>query len=329
MTEQSVFKTKREKHSGLIPSNSFRLLMAGVVASTCFFCLQCSSGDWGQKRQDDEPISSIQHESHDTKDASLSDGVWQQDTHTEQGRGVQTIRYSPPEGSSITYQLQWSWVGARWDESARAYVFQNNLGYTFGIQVGYVGLGAMQLVHCDMAEGSSTWGQLGVPWLPIRWQIRTAHADHGFSNDSSFVSQFVAENMAESKLAMYAQGKASGQTYCRLHVLYVPVSQQASDGFELKRRSLWLQGWYQKPRSPEKNPWQVELHLQSGGVIDLRQSFEPTTTPTSSQEVRVVRYPARSLDGIAPDSMHSLDAAHQFLLQLAQTTEAVIGSPVP
>ncbi|TNE45291.1 MAG: hypothetical protein EP343_27135 [Deltaproteobacteria bacterium] len=301
--------------------NGIRGLLV-VMAALFVFVTHCGQprGTDAEPQAQDSSVAAEQDRAiQENKDSS-------EEASKEQTPSVPSQRFSPQEDLDIQYSLRWSWEGATWDESSQSYVFKNDLGYMFGVKAGYVGIAAMQLVVCeDAREIQPTLGYLW-KWLPLRFGVRAAHADHNFTNDSSFAGNLIAERMLDPKVKLFGNAKASGSPYCQLHVLYVPLNQDASDGFKLKRSSIHFQGWYQAPNSLEKMALDAKVHLQGGGLVPLYPSQQPTS-PSSSMEVDVIRYPARSFQGIDPTKLVALEVAQKVLLQMSQTTRVEIRLP--
>lgn len=287
-------------------------LLAGLAA-LCVFVTHCGQMDTTTTEAAKESTS-LDASTHADKSRTQEEG-----SETP----VEASRFTPNADEPITYTLKWSWNGATWDKESKTYLIKNDKGFTFGIQSGYVGIAAMQLVVCeDSREIQPTMGSL-FRRFPFRFGFKSARADHNFTNDSSFAGNLLAEVMFNEKEEAFGKATASGSPYCQLHVLYVPLNQDASDGFALKRSSIHFKGWYQAPGSTEKVEMNAKVHLQGGGLVPLYASKNKTPRG-EGMFVDVIRYPARSFQGIDPAKLVDLEIAQKVLLQLSQTTRAEI-----
>jgi hypothetical protein len=224
------------------------------------------------------------------------------------------------EGNAITYQIAWSWDGARWDEEHRSYVFSTDRGYAIRLTAAYLGTASLELVPCKTDPASSPMKAAAEFFLPA-----SAWANHGYIHDASLLEAPVVESAFSSEVRPFGTARSSGKTYCQLHELLVPLDQAAGDGFHLDRWSAFVRGSFTMPGSTEERAFESHANLRGGALVDLS-----TSTVSSSGQgsvVRVTRSALHAFDGVAIEKLTSSELAYAFMRGLTKGTRAEIALP--
>jgi len=231
--------------------------------------------------------------------------------------------------SEIVYAFHWSWKGAKWSESDKAYVFTTDLGYQVGLSVGYLGSGSIQLVPCEEKTSSRTKSSL-VKWAGLvqDWLLPSAHADHGFEDDSSFTNLNTVEALFAKESWKSPRVKSSGKSYCKIHHLAVPLEKSISKDFKMKDWSSYLKGWYKAPAQDKRVTFEGDINLPFGVLRDLKVAPKGAKPPGDGVKASILltRYPAKALDSLKLETLDTRTLAYKFLLQVLQTTEATFVS---
>ncbi|MCB9644388.1 MAG: hypothetical protein H6728_15050 [Myxococcales bacterium] len=241
--------------------------------------------------------------------------------------GPQAVMLQAQEGTKVRYLLRWSWEGASWDDEQKAYLFQSDAGYRFGISSGYVGTAALQCVPSETSRRAASRGWAW-RWLP---RLAIAHADHTISTDTSVVSAPVAESIFAKDALFFGESTLRDVRYNQLHLLMATPNETASDGYLLQRWSFLLKGWYQKPATEEKVSFQASVSLPAGAMVPLLSADAQLTGATqetlpsgSVVEVDVERSVVRALAALRPDEISETDLAYKTLLRLGQTSSVTL-----
>lgn len=236
-----------------------------------------------------------------------------------------SVRVKLNAKETIAYLLRWNWKSATWSNTDKAYVFQNDLGYTIGLEEGYVGTTAMQMVACN--SGADEFQKMG--WLRLLrtmdWGVRAAYADHAFTDDSSIVSEQRVEIIHQTQVVLFGRGPASGKEYCKVHVLYTPLTQEAPNGVRVKRSSAVLRGWYKSPGTSQKVKIDGFTPLTGGTLVMLSGPDSIPNTPSrynAAVTVTLVRDAVKAFQGIHFKKLSSLEYSYKFLQQLSLGTTA-------
>lgn len=224
-----------------------------------------------------------------------------------------------PAGTPVAYVLDWSWDDAR--REGDAHVFTTARGYTVTLETAYLATGRAELVPCserpDLARAVSS---LLIP---------TANAAHARVGDSSAVSAPVVEPLHAARPHLFGRAFASGSAYCGLHLLGVPISAAASDGFALARESLVLTGHWTAEGSDERHPLRTSINLQDGSLRPLSGWTEfPAALAPAGARVAVVatRHPTRAFDDLDLAALDDADLAFAVLGNLLQTTDVRVAT---
>ena len=231
-------------------------------------------------------------------------------------------------GARLAYLLSWDWEGATPDDDG-VMVFETDLGYTVGLEAGYVGSGQLELVPC----AGGTWVAPPEPepwWRPVLDWLgpRKAWADHPVVTDVSRVQADLVESVYDEGSREYGVAEVEGSTYCDLHYLITPMEATSDDGFQMQRWSAYVRGWYIAPGAAERAPFEATINIRGGAIPTLTPSealpdtwLDASGMPLGAR-VLLTRFPARSFHGIALDEVADVDLAYEFLLNIGRTSRA-------
>lgn len=220
-----------------------------------------------------------------------------------------------PEGLLVGYVLQWSWDGARRQDSA--YVFENDLGYTIAVDAAHVATSRVELVPCA-GRRSSLAGAVAALLVP------TAHAAHPRVGDPSAVVAPRVESFTGANARLFGRGFAGPRAYCGLHLLAAPVDAAADDGGALARETLVLRGRWSAPGSAEQHVFRASINLQDGRVRPLAgwTDWPAADLPRATRlAVVITRHPARAFDGLDLARLGETELGFEVLGNLLQGTE--------
>lgn len=207
----------------------------------------------------------------------------------------ESIEWQPEADTLMRYVSAWDWTGAEQAETGE-WVFVTDLGTRVGIDLGYLTTSTMMLVPCT-ATGEDQ---------------ATSFRSHTTIADDSLLTGPWIEAFAEyPDERQYGFATASGERYCSLHWL-------AATSEELGA-SIEIGGWFEH-EDGEREPFTATVTLANGGLRPLYT----TDLPPSSGTVRLVRQPARALDGVDIDALTPSELAFEFLQGLARTSQVWI-----
>lgn len=222
-------------------------------------------------------------------------------------------------GTPVAYVLDWSWDDARRDGDA--HTFTTDRGYTVTLETAYLATGRAELVPCSERPGLA--GAVSSLLIP------TAHAAHSRVGDTSAVSAPVVEPAHAARPHLFGRAFASGSAYCGLHLLGVPVSAAADDGFALARESLVLTGHWTSAGSDERHPIRTSINLQDGSLRPISGwTTFPTDLAPAGARVAVVatRHPTRAFNNLDLAALGDTDLAFAVLGNLLQTTDVRVAT---
>ncbi len=264
--------------------------------------------------------------------------------------GEGPARLDLASGTIVTYLLGWSWEGA--DREEDAWVFVNDLGYTIGLESVYISTSLLALVPCeeDSGEEASEDGELQALGLltgalaevvaeaPYRGTgrlgellIGAAHAGHSSGADPSAVVDVLVEigHLDTGSLRVFGAGLAGGDPYCGLHLLGAPVDAVAADGEEFDNRSALFVGWWSRPGEGERHGLEASVNLQGGSVRPFAGVGDWPPLPELSGalgtvSMTVVRYPARSFDGVDLAALSDAEIAYEALAGVMRSADVIV-----
>lgn len=222
------------------------------------------------------------------------------DEATDDAGEPAAIEWQPPAGTSLRYVSQWDWTGAE-QATTGEWVFETDLGVRVGIELGYLATATLMLVPCEDDEAEADDSSLRA---------------HSTVSDSSLLIGPFVESFTDDPLEReLGISEASGATYCALHWLAAPVEQAASDGFMLDQTSVEVHGWYEGA-SGERHTFAATVPLSAGGLRPLHAlDLERTTGDPST--IRLIRRPARALDGVEIEALSPSELAFELVQGLA------------
>jgi hypothetical protein len=209
------------------------------------------------------------------------------------------IEWQPEAGSLMRYVSSWDWSGAEQAQTGE-WIFETDLGTRVGLDLGYLTTSTMMLVPCTGEDAA------------------TVFRSHTTISDDSLLTGPWIEPFAEHpEQLQYGFATASGQRYCSLHWL-------AATSEELGA-SIEIEGWFEH-EDGEREPFTATVSLANGGLRPLyfEQTDDTNELPTTSATVRLLRQPARALDGVDIDTLTPSELAFEFLQGLARTSEVWI-----
>jgi hypothetical protein len=201
----------------------------------------------------------------------------------------EAIEWQPEAGSLMRYVSSWDWSGAE-QATTGEWVFTTDLGVRVGIELGELATSTMMLVPCDDFRSHST-----------------------ISDDSLLTGPWIEDFAAADEL-QYGFATASGETYCSLHWL-AAASEELGGSIE-------IHGWYELDDG-ERETFAASVSLANGGLRPLYIE-DGDELPKTDATVRLVRRPARALDGVDVETLTASELAFEFLQGLARTSEVLI-----
>jgi hypothetical protein len=214
------------------------------------------------------------------------------------------VEWQPALADSLVYVSDWDWSGA--ERIDGAWVFETDLGLRVGLELGYVASASLMLVACSEAE-----------------QGEESFRSHSASEDDSLLTGPWVEGFADPQVREYGSAAASGERYCALHWLAAASDAAADDGHALASDSVEVAGWYEASDGVRRS-FSASVSLANGVLRSLYSDALPE--PGSDAIVRLVRYPARALDGVDIESLTASELAFEFLQGLGRTSEVWIES---
>jgi hypothetical protein len=199
------------------------------------------------------------------------------------------IDWQPEAGSLMRYVSTWDWSGAERAETGE-WVFETDLGVRVGIDLGYLTTSTMMLVPCTDFRSHTT-----------------------ISDDSLLAGPWIEPFAEQPEQLQYGFATASGERYCSLHWL-------AATSEELGA-SIEIHGWFEH-EDGERETFAATVSLANGGLRPLYSSAmqDMDTLPAAGGTVRLVRQPARALDGVDIETLTPSELAFEFLQGLARTS---------
>ncbi len=223
------------------------------------------------------------------------------DTGSEQS---EPIEWEPPAATTLHYVSTWDWTGA--EQQDGEWVFETDLGTRVGVELGYLATATLMLVLCAEADAAAG--------LDFR-----SHST--VSDESLLLGPWIEDfghGPSEHELGV---GQTSGARYCALHWFATPVDDAADDGYVLNQTSIAVTGWYEGADGA-RHEFDATVGLSAGGLrllesVELPESGEAAT-------VRLIRRPARALDGVEVEGRSESELAFEFIQGLARSSSAWI-----
>lgn len=219
---------------------------------------------------------------------------------------LEPVIWTPPVGTALVYQSRWDWEDATLGPAGER-VFETDLGYRVGIELGVLATISVMLVPCNDE-------QLADPSL----------RSHSTISDSSELIGPWIEAFSVGSMVEFGSADASGASYCALHWLAAALTTSSSEGFELDHTSIELIGWYESP-SGERREFEATVPLAAGGLPDLAIDGSSTFAEHDADlKVELVRRPTRALDGEELDELDDAELAYAFVHGLGTASQALL-----
>jgi hypothetical protein len=209
------------------------------------------------------------------------------------------IEWQPEAGSLMRYVSIWDWSGAERAQTGE-WVFETDLGVRVGIDLGYLTTSTMMLVPCTETEAGED-------------QTTDFRSHTTISDDSLLAGPWIEPFAEQPEERQYGFATASGERYCSLHWL-------AATSEELGA-SIQIHGWFEH-EDGEREFFNATVALANGGLRPLYSSAMQAmdTLPATGGTVRLVRQPARALDGVDIATLTPSELAFEFLQGLTRTS---------
>jgi hypothetical protein len=219
---------------------------------------------------------------------------------------LEPVVWTPPAGTSLRYHSRWDWEDATIGPAGE-WVFETDLGYRVGIELGVLATISVMLVPCSEE-------QLAEAGLRA----------HSTVVDSSELLGPWIEAFSSGTTIDLGSADASGSSYCSLHWLVAALTTSTDEGLELDHTSIDLIGWYESP-SGERREFEGKVPLAAGGlpdlVVDPSQSFSEDDV---TLEIELLRRPTRALDGEELAELDDAELAYAFVQGLGTSSRAVL-----
>lgn len=219
---------------------------------------------------------------------------------------LEPVIWTPAAGTTLRYHSRWDWEDATLGPAGER-VFETDLGYRVGVEIGVLATISVMLVPCgedELAESSSG--------------LRS----HSSISDSSQLLGPWLEAFAIGTELELGSSEASGSSYCALHWLAAALTTSTAEGLSLDQTSIELIGWYESP-SGERREFEATVPLAAGGlpdlVVDVSLAFDEADTDL---QIELVRRPTRALDGELLDDLDDAELAYAFVYGLGTSSLA-------
>lgn len=214
---------------------------------------------------------------------------------------AEPIEWQPEAGSLMRYVSAWDWSDAERADTGE-WIFETDLGVRVGLDLGYLTTSTMMLVPCSETEASED------PIIPFR-----SHTT--ISDDSLLAGPWIEAFAEHPEDLQYGFATASGERYCSLHWLSATSEELGA--------SIEIHGWFEH-EDGDREPFTATVPLANGALRPLYLQ-NPDEAPTTGATVRLLRHPARALDGVDIAALTPSELAFEFLQGLARTSEVWIG----
>lgn len=213
------------------------------------------------------------------------------------------VVWTPAAAAPLAYRSRWDWADATRGPDGE-WVFETDLGYRVGVELGVIATISIMLVPCSDDETADA----------------SLRAHSSVTDSSELLGPWIEAFSAGESLEL-GSASASGASYCALHWL---AAAQTSSAPALEQASLAVQGWYESP-SGERRSFVASVPLAAGGLPDLEFDASALEFDASANyAVTLVRHPTLALDGEALDELDELELAYAFVYGLGVTSQVVL-----
>ncbi|MED5463575.1 MAG: hypothetical protein VX699_02895 [Myxococcota bacterium] len=230
--------------------------------------------------------------------------------------------------TTITYRLDWDTTGASQNDTG-AWTWQSDLGFNIELTGGYLVTYSLQLVECR-TNGLASWRH----WLQELLGPRAAFAGHPHTqrNPAAMTPPHV-ESLLNPRAQHAGSAIAPAATYCQSHYLIAGAPPQAKglpEDVNMLGTSLYLQGHYQAPDSPEWVRFKIHSALPNGVLTPLvppGDSTAPVEVETTSLTLTTSRSLATLLNGVDFTTMDTHAIQRQVLTSIITETRTHYSIP--
>ncbi len=223
---------------------------------------------------------------------------------------LEAVVWTPAAGTSLSYRSRWDWEAATLGPAGER-VFETDLGYRVGIELGVLATVSIMLVPCP-SEAE---------------QADTGLRSHTTVTDSSQLLGPWIEAFSTGVELELGSADASGLAYCGLHWLAAVLTTSTAEGLELDQTSIEIVGWFETPNG-DRREFDATVPLAAGGLPELQIASSTSLVLTGEDElelrVELVRRPTRALDGELLDELDDLELAYAFVYGLGTSSRALL-----
>ncbi|MFV8754154.1 hypothetical protein ACNOYE_26725 [Nannocystaceae bacterium ST9] len=218
---------------------------------------------------------------------------------------LEDVVWTPAAGTTLRYQSRWDWQDATIG-SAGERVFETDLGYRVGVELGVLATVSVMLVPCS--EGDAD----------------TALRSHTTITDSSELLGPWIEAFSIGGELELGSAPASGASYCGLHWLSAALTATTDEGLALDQTSIEVIGWFETPAG-ERREFDATVPLAAGGLPELKiDGALEFAEHDDALTITLVRRPSRALDGELLDELDDLELAYAFVYGLGTSSQALL-----
>ena len=218
---------------------------------------------------------------------------------------LESVIWTPAAGTKIRFASDWDWEEAELGPLGER-VFETDLGYRVGVELGVLATIAVMLVPCPSADE----------------QADSALRSHTTITDSSELLGPWVEAFSTGETLELGSSDASGSSYCGLHWLSAALTITTEAGLELDQTSIEVVGWFETPEG-ERREFDATVPLAAGGlpelVIDSSLAFDELD---GDWAIELIRRPSRALDGELLDQLDEAELAYAFVYGLGTSSRA-------
>lgn len=235
-----------------------------------------------------------------------------------------------PGAPRATMWLSWDRHGV--ETAAGQLLLTNDLGYRIELAQGYIVTLSVELVPCEK------WGSrqpVGSQARLYGWLVgRPAYAGHRRVLSQRRLQHSTAESvmtLADWKLGRLVPPDV---TYCKAHYLIgraFAATQSLPQNVDLRNRSIYLKGTYQKPNTTDRLAFEIMTSEASGRIVSLSNSdgssFNKRLPPNTRLDVE--RKLVRLFDGVDFKMPHRPETVRKILGNLVRSTVITVTAILP
>jgi hypothetical protein len=184
----------------------------------------------------------------------------------------------------ISYVLEWkrAAVAARPD----GWEVTNDLGYRVGVTGGYLVTRSLELVPCNPMPPIALLREIGDFLAP-----HPAYAGHSMIADPSALKNADVESLLNPQSHSPATMYLGPQEYCQAHYLIAradPAATRLPTDADMVDKTLWLEGWFQRPADSRRVPFSVVTAVANGRSFNLPAGADGAVLNTGSVSAEII-----------------------------------------